>query len=87
MIDDFGVVTYAGLVGWCDRLGVVPPTQEEFDAAMPPVLVNSPQEGVIVLEPLPDDVPYLRNGLVSLSGTLEGTQRKPKRRKEDPQAG
>lgn len=82
MIDDFGVFTYAGLVGWCDRLGVVPPTQEEFDVVMPQGLVNSPQEGVIVLEPLPE-VPYVRNALVTLSGTLESTQKKAKRKKED----
>jgi len=38
----------------CGRLGVMAPTQEEFDAARPITeRVNSPQEGVIVLEAPP----------------------------------
>lgn len=53
LVNDLGVSTYAGLSNWCHRMGVAPPSQEEFEAIFPPAQVNSPQEGVIVLEPPP----------------------------------
>jgi len=49
MLADRGISTYGALTHWCNRIGVVPPTEAEFKAVMP-VPVNSPQEGVIVLE-------------------------------------
>jgi hypothetical protein len=52
MLLDRGISTHQALVTWCDRIGVVPPTEEEFKAAWP-TPVNSPQEGVVVLEPPP----------------------------------
>jgi len=52
LLDEIGLSTYGGLINWCDRMGIAPPTKEEFDHAIPPSLkVNSPQEGVVVLEP------------------------------------
>jgi hypothetical protein len=51
---ELGLTTHAGLQIWCDRMGVTAPNLEEFEVVFPPTQkVNSPQEGVIVLEPLP----------------------------------
>jgi len=53
-IAELGVSTYTALDIWCGRTGVVPPTLAEFEACVPPTQkVNSPQEGVIVLEAPP----------------------------------
>lgn len=50
-IDELGLTTWSALQLRCERMGIVEPTQAEFDVAMPPInRVNSPQEGVIVLE-------------------------------------
>ena len=55
LMGQLGLTTYVGLQIWCDRMGIVPPTREGFAAKYadrhPPV--NSPQEGVVVLEPPP----------------------------------
>lgn len=51
-IFEFGVTTYETLCEKCERIGVLPPTKEEFFEASPPV-VNSPAEGVVVLEAPP----------------------------------
>lgn len=53
LVTELGVATYSGLVNWCDRMGIVPPDQSEFDVHFPPLKVNSPQEGVVVLEAPP----------------------------------
>ena len=52
MLLDRGISAYGTLVIWCDRIGVVPPTEEEFREVVP-TPVNSAQEGVVVLEPPP----------------------------------
>ena len=53
-IDSLGLTTHGSLEIMCKRLGVVAPTLEEFDEARPETeRVNSPQEGVIVLEAPP----------------------------------
>jgi hypothetical protein len=52
MVLDRGITAYASLVHWCERIGVVPPTEDEFKAVFPEP-VNSPQEGVVVLQPPP----------------------------------
>jgi hypothetical protein len=49
---EFGITTYETLCERCTRIGVLPPSQEEFLEASPPV-VNSPAEGVVVLEAPP----------------------------------
>lgn len=51
-IGDFGITTYETLCERCVRIGVLPPSKEEFAAAAPPP-VNSPPEGVVVLEAPP----------------------------------
>ena len=52
MFVDRGITAYQTLVNWCDRIGVVPPTEKEFREVAPEP-VNSAQEGVVVLEPPP----------------------------------
>lgn len=50
-VAELGVTTYAALLNWCTRTGVLAPSPEEFTAAFPAAArVNSPQEGVVVLE-------------------------------------
>ena len=50
-LNEFGITTYEHLVERCDRMGVVPPSQEEFNQISPqPPTVNSPAEGVVVLD-------------------------------------
>jgi hypothetical protein len=51
-IDDFGIITYEALLERCTRIGVIPPSREEFAGLNIPV-VNSPAEGLVVLEPPP----------------------------------
>ena len=52
MLQEHGITTYETLVIRCDRMGVTPPTDREFYDVMPRP-VNSPQEGVVVLEAPP----------------------------------
>lgn len=49
-IEDSGVQTYEGLAARCDRLGCQPPTLEEYKKLRPDI-VNSPQDGIVVVEP------------------------------------
>ncbi len=52
-MNELGITTYTSLCIWCKRMGMSPPTQKEFEIVFPAqVHVNSPQEGVIVIEPL-----------------------------------
>lgn len=51
LVGELGLTTYAGLTVWCRRMGVVTPTEAEFITAFPSAgRVNSPREGVVVLE-------------------------------------
>lgn len=53
-LTESGIVTYELLTSRCDSMGVVPPSEQEFnDAKGNPVMhnVSSPTEGVVVLEP------------------------------------
>lgn len=56
-LHEFGITTYEGLVSRCVRMGVNPPHEDEFKKTLQvsesPILVNNPQEGVVVLEPPP----------------------------------
>ena len=58
LLDEFGLTTYEGLVIRCTRMGVLPPTEADFKVAFPIGPVNSPTEGVIVVEapPVIDDI-------------------------------
>jgi len=51
-INEFGITTYEGLHLRCERMGVVTPTRQEFEEIAPPI-VNSPSEGVLVLDAPP----------------------------------
>ena len=58
-LGEFGITTHEGLVARCDRMGVLPPTVEEFKLAVGSAApVNNPSEGVVVLEapPVIDDL-------------------------------
>ncbi len=53
-ITDHGISTFESLKESCNRLGVASPTEDEYLAIMPKVAVAShPQEGVVVIDPLP----------------------------------
>lgn len=76
-LQELGFTTHGALTNWCDRMGVVTPTDDEFHVAVPMgTYVNSAAEGVIVIGP-PDEPVALRNALVEL------TPKRP-RRKKDP---
>lgn len=50
-LKEFGITTYESLVDKCDRMGVDPPTLDEFLKTNPsPPVINSPAEGVVVLD-------------------------------------
>jgi len=54
LVNELGLTTYAGLEIWCARMGMVPPSEADFNLLFPPAArVNSPREGVIVLEAPP----------------------------------
>ena len=53
-VAELGVTTHVGLAIWCRRMGVVAPSPQDFETAFPPASkVNSPQEGIVVLEAPP----------------------------------
>ena len=52
-MNDFGISTYEGLKERCERIGVSTPSKEQFESVMPKH-ISSPTEGVLVLEPLPE---------------------------------
>lgn len=96
-IDSLGLTTYTALDIMCGRLGVIAPTEVEFNTARPITeRVNSPQEGIIVLEapPLLDEATGLvvnepvvpRGGLVRLADDenepTESPQKKPRKKKD-----
>lgn len=51
-VDQFGITTYHALDERCQRMGVACPTEEEWAFVAPPP-VNSPTEGIVVLDPPP----------------------------------
>ena len=54
-MSEFGITTLEGLKNRCDRMGVDPPSDDEFNALVKPTIekiVNNPQEGIVVLDPL-----------------------------------
>jgi len=88
-ISELGITTYTALEIWCKRMGVSSPSKEEFEVIFPPeVHINSPQEGVIVLEP----PGYASDSTLdpeesSLDGALEhpsDTTKKPRKKKVLP---
>lgn len=49
LLDEFGITTYDSLLERCNRMGVAPPTEDEF-LVVAPLPVNNPSEGVFVIE-------------------------------------
>ena len=93
-IDEHGITTYEGLAARCSRMGVVPPDVKAFNATLPPLPVNNPTEGVVVIEPMriiaesgaiiADDVPPVPP--VAPFGPTEDTQKKTKKKKDEAKA-
>lgn len=48
-LKEFGIASYEGLCGRCDRMGVQPPAETEFLALKIP-MTSSPSEGVVVVD-------------------------------------
>lgn len=95
LLDDFGITTYSGLVNHCARIGVAQPTEAEFKVAHPQPPVNSPQEGVVVLDPpqvidelsgrpIDPDAPVNPDVRVVIDAP-EGAQKKLRKKKESAQ--
>lgn len=94
-LNEFGITTYEGLASRCERMGVVPPPGHEFLATALTV-VNNPSEGIVVVE-LPvvvhDDVAEVADDQTDLvpvgedpQVTSDPSQKKPRKKKEAPQA-
>lgn len=47
---DFGINSYESLKLRCERMGVVPPVESKFNEAKGSEFVNSPTDGILVLE-------------------------------------
>jgi hypothetical protein len=47
-----GISTYESLRSRCATIGIVPPSEEEYLRVSGPI-VSNPQEGVVILEPIP----------------------------------
>lgn len=53
-----GIVTYERLVSRCESIGVVPPSEDQFNSSTGnPYEYSSPTEGIVVLNPLPVTAP------------------------------
>jgi hypothetical protein len=87
---EFGINTYEMLSERCARLGVEPPTLEEFLLVAPP-LVNSPTEGILILEAPPviqessgkkleDEEPMPQTNLESQEEVFTGFGKKKKKK-------
>lgn len=52
--DELSLVTYASAVAHCEKVGVAPPTVEEWESAIGPIdlppLVDDPTEGIAVVQ-------------------------------------
>ena len=49
-ISDFGINSYESLKLRCERMGVVPPVESKFNEIKGGEFVNSPTDGILVLE-------------------------------------
>lgn len=47
-----GISTYDALIRRCESIGVTPPSEQEY-VAVDVQLVSNPQEGLVVLDPIP----------------------------------
>jgi hypothetical protein len=74
-IEEFGISTYAGLETRCARMGVEPPTEDEYKVVRPN-MVSSPSDGVVVLPPLVDEE-------FDLDDVSEESKKKRKKRKQE----
>ncbi len=87
LVTELGLTTYSGLEIWCGRMGIVAPPEVDFNlifSSAPEARVNSPREGVIVLEPPPVIAESTGRELPSEVGCepTEASQKKRKARKD-----
>lgn len=89
LLTEFGISTYDGLCTWCRRLGVIPPSNDEFLKAFPQTTsINNPMEGMIVLEPIKiieeqSGCEVVEEQSESTLIEPEPTQKRPSRRKKE----
>ena len=82
-MDEFGITTYEELKSRCERIGVVEPSIEAF-RQVNPAIVNSPTEGVLVLEAPP--IVHEHTGKVisePVELSIDNTPKKLKKKKTD----
>ena len=93
-LKEFGIITYESLIDKCNRMGVDPPTLDEFLKTNPnPPIINSPAEGVVVLEAPPviheitgkkiEDIPQENENDYLENPSSEGSKKKSKKRKDN----
>ena len=73
-VTDLGVTSYDGLVKLCQTIGVIPPSESEYNTVIP-VAVNSPQDGIVVIAD-PEDmvVPEVEEPVKSRRGRRKKTE-------------
>lgn len=49
-LSEFGINSYESLKIRCERMGVEPPDEDVFESTKPKEIVNSPTDGIVVLE-------------------------------------
>ena len=98
LLDEFGITTYDSLIERCNRMGVAPPTENEF-LVVAPSPVNNPSEGVFVIEieaTAEQAAIETLNVAIQLDDQVESeisveteefrtSQKKQKKKKEEPQ--
>ena len=98
LLDEFGITTYDSLIERCNRMGVAPPTENEFSVVAPSP-VNNPSEGVFVIEieaTAEQAAIETLNVAIQLDDQVESeisveteefrtSQKKQKKKKEEPQ--
>ena len=87
-VRESGIQTYSSLLAQCASLGVQPPTQKEYEKVFPEQ-VNTPAEGVVVVEPMPviddltgsvidPDAPLRRPGIEVVVNAVEKPEKPEK---------
>jgi hypothetical protein len=84
-VGEQAITTYDGLVIKCSRLGVAPPTEHEAKLVFPTIAVtNSPQDGVIVVEPTPETETAEESPLEEVQADLPKERKQRKKKASEP---
>lgn len=89
-LDESGIYAYAALINKCNEIGVQPPLEKDYLSAVP-TTVSSPQDGIIVLDPIVDPVidPILSDHVqrsFDESLTVEDESQKKRKKKKEVQS-